>query len=64
MINYVNTQAPLVEKRDAFSGFKKQELKKTAILDLGYIKKTTDWLVHLKKVKTPLIEFNIHHKKN
>lgn len=45
------------EALDDLLGLKKEGLKSTAILALGYRDVKTDWLVKLKKVREPLSEF-------
>src|SRR6218665_1284454 len=44
-------------KMDAFLGLDKQGLKSTVILPLGYREENEDWLVNMKKVRTPKEEF-------
>ncbi len=45
------------EALDELLNLKKQALKSTAILALGYRDIKTDWLVKLKKIREPLSEF-------
>jgi len=45
------------EELDELLELKKQGLKSTAILALGYRDEKTDWLVKLKKVREPMSEF-------
>ena len=47
---------------DELLGLDKQGLKSVTILALGYRDEANDWLVNLKKVRTPLNEFVIEYK--
>ncbi|MNY16781.1 Oxygen-insensitive NAD(P)H nitroreductase [compost metagenome] len=44
-------------KLDELLGLKAQGLRSTTILPLGYRDEAGDWLVNLKKVRTPLENF-------
>ncbi len=44
-------------KMDEFLGLKEQGLKSTVILPIGYRAESEDWLVNLKKVRTPKEDF-------
>jgi len=45
------------EAVDALLGLKEQRLKSALILTLGYRDEAEDWLVNMKKVRTPKAEF-------
>lgn len=47
---------------DKLLGLQKQGLKSVTILALGHRDEANDWLVNMKKVRTPLNEFVIEHK--
>ncbi|MBE9584584.1 nitroreductase family protein [Mucilaginibacter sp. JRF] len=47
----------LAEKLDEILGLADQGLKSVTILPLGYREDANDWLVNLKKVRTPVEEF-------
>lgn len=47
---------------DELLGLPALHLKSTTILPLGYRDETADWLVNLKKVRTPLSDFVIEYK--
>jgi nitroreductase/dihydropteridine reductase len=47
---------------DELLNLKEQHLRSTTLLPLGYRDKTGDWLVNLKKVRTPLSDFVIEFK--
>lgn len=47
---------------DQLLGLQELHLKSTTILPLGYRDETADWLVNLKKVRTPLTDFVIEFK--
>ena len=55
MEGFVNEQLDLLLELD------QKGLKSTAILALGYRDEANDWLVNMKKVRTPLNEFLINH---
>jgi nitroreductase/dihydropteridine reductase len=50
------------EKLDELLGLRQQGLRSTTILPLGYRDEAGDWLVNLKKVRTPLTDFIIEVK--
>lgn len=50
------------EKLDELLGLKALGLRSTTILPLGYRDQSGDWLVNLKKVRTPLEDFVIEFK--
>ncbi|MGY4383789.1 nitroreductase/dihydropteridine reductase [Pedobacter sp. UYP24] len=50
------------EKLDELLGLKELGLRSTTLLPLGYRDETGDWLVNLKKVRTPLEDFIIEFK--
>jgi nitroreductase/dihydropteridine reductase len=47
---------------DELLGLEALHLRSTTILPLGYRDETADWLVNLKKVRTPLSDFVIEYK--
>ncbi|WP_235324750.1 nitroreductase family protein [Pedobacter lusitanus] len=47
---------------DKLLGLKEQGLRSTTLLPLGYRDENEDWLVNLKKVRTPLTDFVIEFK--
>lgn len=47
------------EALDELLGLKELGLRSTTILPLGYRDQNNDWLVNLKKVRSPLNEFAI-----
>lgn len=49
-------------KYDEILGLAEKGLKSVAILPLGYRDEAGDWLVNLKKVRTPLSDFVIEYK--
>jgi nitroreductase/dihydropteridine reductase len=49
-------------KVDELLGLKEQGLRSTTIMPLGYRDEAGDWLVNLKKVRTPLQDFIIEFK--
>lgn len=50
------------EKLGELLGLKEKGLRATTLLPLGYRDVTGDWLVNLKKVRTPLADFVIEYK--
>ena len=50
------------EKVDELLGLREQGLRSTTLLPLGYRDTAGDWLVNLKKVRTPLQDFVIEFK--
>lgn len=50
------------EKLDELLNLKEQGLRSTTLLPLGYRDEAGDWLVNLKKVRTPLTDFVIEFK--
>lgn len=50
------------EKLDTLLGLDKLGLRSTTLLPLGYRDEAGDWLVNLKKVRTPLADFIIEFK--
>jgi len=49
------------EQLDELLGLKQRGLRSVTLLPLGYRNETEDWLVNLKKVRTPLNEFVIEY---
>ncbi|MNR46577.1 Oxygen-insensitive NAD(P)H nitroreductase [compost metagenome] len=49
-------------KLDELLGLKEKGLRTTTLLPLGYRDESGDWLVNLKKVRTPLEDFIIEIK--
>lgn len=47
---------------DELLGLKERGLRSTTLLPLGYRSETGDWLVNLKKVRTPMSDFLIEFK--